>query len=178
MASQQTKSGSYLLLKMSNFNLKNHKIAVENRNLIFVCTSCGTSAKLATSCSKCNGTLFKVSRFVTEDVYRTKEYSPEDGQQFTNTGGEGTSSSSIGGPNTRPEQSDINGNPDGRPLPSDGGEGDFFPEDANSLGLLPDNSPLRQKTKPRDINVFNTMHKMPPAMQDDPYEAIRKRKFR
>lgn len=158
-------------------------------DLIFNCVSCGTYCIDAQSCP-CGSTLFKVANTSTTgkpinadpdsqyDPYRQKGNTPEKGRQETNFGGEGTDTSSIGGPNDRPPLS-PDSDPTGRPLPSDGGVGDYFPANSNANFLLGDDSPLSKPTSPNDINTYNFMRQNRQMKQkEDPYELIRKRKFR
>jgi len=99
-----------------------------------------------------------------KDIYRKKQFSPEDGQQFTNPFGTGSISENATG---NPADRD-------RTLPSDGGVGDKFPSDANADGLLPESSPLRH-FRPTHVSPYNNMQAF---KKDDPYEVVRKRRHR
>jgi DNA-directed RNA polymerase subunit RPC12/RpoP len=164
----------------------------ETASLIYTCSHCnnnfpGDSIRLG--CPLCSSTIFKVARLSNidqpmiededsqNDPYRQKKNNPDRGTQFNNFGGEGTITETIGGPNTRPAQSDRDSNPDGRPLPRDGGEGDHFDPEV-STSQVSDNSPIRMPIPQQDISPFNHMRALNNLRPDDPYEMIRKRRFR
>jgi hypothetical protein len=166
--------------------------ADEAPNLVFTCSNCGSNCSLEQArlgCADCQTKMFKVARTSTTfsplmddpdsqlDPYRQQKNNPDVGTQYTNFGGEGTQTSTVGGPNDRAPQSEIDSNPDGRPLPSDG-YGSDMPNETYT-NQVADGSPLNQPTQQHDVNPFNFMRSTMDALKpDDPYEIIRKRKFK
>ena len=104
-------------------------------------------------------------------------YSKEHKNIETTWGSEEGPTRTIGGPNDRDPVSEYNSNPDHRPLPRDGGDGDYFPNDSYTSQVA-DTSPLRQPKQQRDVNPFNIMRSLTSLNDDDPYEQLRKRKFK
>ena len=164
-------------------------------NLIFTCSTCGSepeSNRIALGCAYCEGKGFKVARQAIiglplmedpssqGDPYREQKTGPgistDVGTQFDNFGGEGTPTESVGGPNDRAPQDEHNSNPDGRPLPSDGYGSDISNQDYSSQ--VADDSPLNEPTQQSDVNPFNFMRSTESLKADDPYELIRKRRYR
>lgn len=180
------------------FNLQRGKATPSG--LVFSCVGCNhTLVAEPRFCSVCGGELFRVGYSTTgvpimqdpdsqDDPYRKKHYNPETGQQFNNFGSEESEFSTIGGPNDRqPPSSQFPSNnrqenrfdprnPDARNLPQDGGEGDTFNEDASSLAVLPDDSPLRQNVRLQDKNPYNNMNGLQGMHHKDPYAILQKRK--
>ncbi len=161
-------------------------------DLIFTCSRCSTvSESVIFCCAKCKSTLFKVARSPNGtpllyddeaqlDPYRQKKNDPDIGTQFNNFGSEESQTSTVGGPNTRDPVSEYNSNPDGRPLPTGGSVG-------GSLGELPsshyteqvaDGSPTLEPTHQKDVNPFNFMRSLKQMKQEDPYDLVRRRRFR
>src|SRR6476619_2944166 len=108
-------------------------------SLYFTCSQCGkecSSKQAQKGCAACSGTLFKVARWSTInqpmmddpesqiDPYREKQNSPERGMQFNDFGGEGTPTSTVGGPNDRQPLDPQHANPDQTSFPSDGSGSD------------------------------------------------------
>lgn len=173
-----------------SFNLQ--RLADEqSASLYFTCSQCGSPCSMKHAregCAQCTGTLFKVARWSTinqpmiddpesqEDPYRTKQNSPERGMQFNNFGGEGTPTSSIGGPTSRQPLNQQHANPDNTSLPSDGYGSDTPAK--SYVDQVPDGSALAQPTQQRDANPFNAMRSQSTLNSEDPYDLVRKRKFK
>lgn len=141
-------------------------------NLIFTCSSCGSvcSMKQARQGCACSSKVFKVARKRTifgpmmENPDELDPYREQKNNVDNTFGGEGTPTSTVGGPNDRVPE-----------LPSDGREGDLPPADPYVVTQVADESPLKQPTQQRDVNPYNFMHS---TRNEDPYELIRKRKFK
>lgn len=179
---------------MTGFNLSKAHV-----NLSFTCAQCNANssfegAKLG--CAQCGNKIFKVSGSGTglphmydpnalDDPYRKKKNNPERDKQFTNIGSEeDPSSSAMGGPDIRfPSAQDKNyAHP--LSLPSDGDMGDVPPANPYPEPYVPDDkrgnrSPLadlNNGTKVLDKNPFNKALRN--RTDDDPYEQLRRRRFK
>jgi hypothetical protein len=103
-------------------------------------------------------------------------YSKEHKNLETTTFSEEGAGSTMGGPDWKTPISEDVTNSNGMQFPSDGGAGDFFENDSYTSQVA-DTSPLKQPKHIKDISPFNNMRSLT-QRGDDPYELLRKRKFR
>lgn len=158
----------------------------ESANLLFTCSGCGNTCskeEVVSCCANCSGTLFKVARrsniglpMMDDPDSQNDPYNKKHQNLETTTFSEESAGSTMGGPNWKTPISEEPANPNGLQFPSDGSDGDFFENDSYTSQVA-DTSPLKQPKHIKDISPFNNMRSLT-QRKDDPYELLRKRKFR